>query len=836
MARSTVEVQFGGASPEARQESREARDLQTLTYTLLGEAAGEGVEGMVGVANVIRNRANSGIYSSDPVEVTMQRWQFSTNNDLNGITVGGNQLGRNGVRARYPVGSALYQQAQAVARQYIVAQDSVDLTGGSLFYHRYDLDWRYANDVVGPYGTHQIGDHVFYPAHPVPQVDVGETELLQGYRMQPPVPLPRSARPRAPATSDGIDQLRTEMAIERVVQARAQFIAAVPAAARGALGVDAITPVLDGENVRPQMDARYDPARGAFITADQFGSEWNGAMGPPTQALGMGAVLGRAFPLTTPNPVAAVPPGGARPEGPAAGMPGARPFPLPPIQRQENPGPPVDNTPVRELTDTEKFAIRELGAKTIAGGIVREKVGEALSDGLGNAASGVEQTISGAGRLLGGDFPEYSDTVPLGNYVRPEGPAAGMPAQSSIRLPSQDAEVDETDLITRKVRTIRIDPYTSQPILEEEPAGPSVVQRIRGPVQLTALQRVEQAQAVKAGSAAANAATSRQPMPLPRDARPAREPLLAEKLNVQPLKPSAPVIAPSSTSTTVRSPSSMPISPNMPVVKPTTIRPLTSITSGAKGVSGIGTAPKLASPAPAQTFKTVTKVVTVRQDGSASTFKPGAAEMPKGARPASVPLPTQATVAKPIGKATQTTDPAMRNAITGLKTSAPGAGLSASQKNAMNSLAGTNMSNAIPPVPAAPLARPKATAPAPARTAPTTRTITVQRVVPVAPPPPPQIRGSATGRAYNVGGLYASGAYVYQAQQGGGFKKVAGIGQSSASTYAALNSGPGSVAAMERQHSGNQGSGGGPAVGGDYGGGTSGSGNPFTDSNIKYGR
>ena len=49
-----------------------ALELETLTYTILGEARGEGVDGMSMVANVIRNRAESGLFPSSPYDVAMQ--------------------------------------------------------------------------------------------------------------------------------------------------------------------------------------------------------------------------------------------------------------------------------------------------------------------------------------------------------------------------------------------------------------------------------------------------------------------------------------------------------------------------------------------------------------------------------------------------------------------------------------------------------------------------------------------------------------------------------------------------------------------------------------------
>lgn len=81
---------------------------------------------------------------------------------------------------------------------------------------------------------------------------------------------------------------------------------------------------------------------------------------------------------------------------------------------------------------------------------------------------------------------------------------------------------------------------------------------------------------------------------------------------------------------------------------------------------------------------------------------------------------------------------------------------------------------------------------------------------------PPMIRGSSTGTYYPIGQVGTAGAYKYVATPNG-FVNVGASGPgSSADRYAALTGGPGSVAEMERRHSGNQSSGGGPASGGEY--------------------
>jgi N-acetylmuramoyl-L-alanine amidase len=141
-----------------------ALEIETLTYTILGEARGEGVDGMSMVANVIRNRAESGLYSSNPYDVALEPSQFSTHN-----AKGGNQTS---TRAEVPKGSALYSQAETIVRDVIYGDNPGDPTGGSLYYHTKDVSPTWAPKVKTSYGTITQGAHIYYPRHPVPPKDI----------------------------------------------------------------------------------------------------------------------------------------------------------------------------------------------------------------------------------------------------------------------------------------------------------------------------------------------------------------------------------------------------------------------------------------------------------------------------------------------------------------------------------------------------------------------------------------------------------------------------------------------------------------------------------------
>jgi len=133
-----------------------------VIYTILGEAVGEGMEGMTAVANVIKNRALSGDYPTDPKDVVTQKRQFSP---WNPATQGGNI---DSIMAAYPPNSKEYKQALQIA-ELVFSGQLPDNTGKSVFFHRSDLTPYWADEVQNEhYGTVQIGNHTFYP-----QSDVG---------------------------------------------------------------------------------------------------------------------------------------------------------------------------------------------------------------------------------------------------------------------------------------------------------------------------------------------------------------------------------------------------------------------------------------------------------------------------------------------------------------------------------------------------------------------------------------------------------------------------------------------------------------------------------------
>lgn len=140
-------------------EGMSEADMRLLAYTLLGEAEGEGPAGMLAVANVIRNRAESPLFPNSPVAVVLDPGQFVTNDPKKG-----NQTA---VRRRNPVGSDLFNTALRIVDSVFVKGNAPDATGKALFYHTLDVNPNWSNGVKTQYGTHDIGAHRFYPREPI---------------------------------------------------------------------------------------------------------------------------------------------------------------------------------------------------------------------------------------------------------------------------------------------------------------------------------------------------------------------------------------------------------------------------------------------------------------------------------------------------------------------------------------------------------------------------------------------------------------------------------------------------------------------------------------------
>lgn len=136
------------------------RDI--LIRTVLGEARGEGSDGMAAVANVILNRANSGRYPSDPAAVALQPSQFSVWNS-----------GAGGGKTYFDPNSALYQRAANIVDQ-VAGGQIPDRTNGALFYHNTSVSPNWAGS-ENKYGTTRLGNHIFYNGKPTPPGEIPNT-------------------------------------------------------------------------------------------------------------------------------------------------------------------------------------------------------------------------------------------------------------------------------------------------------------------------------------------------------------------------------------------------------------------------------------------------------------------------------------------------------------------------------------------------------------------------------------------------------------------------------------------------------------------------------------
>lgn len=190
-----------------------AAEIEALTYTLLGEARGEGALGMAAVAHVIRNRAESGIYPADPVAVALQPGQFTTNNP-----VGGNQAA---TRREVPVGSRLYNIAAGLVASIITPATRAmpDITGGAVNYHTVSTSPRWASGATTRWGTVEIGEHLFYARQPVPPINIPEVASaldVAAADVVAPQPMPRLNR--TPSTTAIRTELRAETRLQQAQQ------------------------------------------------------------------------------------------------------------------------------------------------------------------------------------------------------------------------------------------------------------------------------------------------------------------------------------------------------------------------------------------------------------------------------------------------------------------------------------------------------------------------------------------------------------------------------------------------------------------------------------------
>lgn len=537
-------------------------------------------------------------------------------------------------------------------------------------------------------------------------------------------------------------------------------------------GLPAALQLPDVNMVRPEGPVGGMPAAQGGTTITGRPDAPIGSM--PAAQHGGTMVTGRPDAPIGSMPAAPLPPMvTGRPDAPIGTLPLAPPVPT------TNPGPPISDAPVRPLTTAEQMAIREIGNHTIVGGIARTEVGRIAGEALGGAADQVVGGIHTVGRLFAGDYPEYLDTVPTQNFVRP----AVIAPNTSNRPLTAGERIDNAVAVHRGYEAARAVSEYSRPVAvvggparQQAPAGGASTPTgsVITVAQRTAISEVR--------STAYGPATA-----------PTGAPLTVAQRNAiastgqSSIQPSQTTIVRSNGSTSTSSQAGS-------AVLPPTYRPPASVMP--------------ATPPPATRTITVTEtrvVNMVRPAGPiasniASNIRAGGAAA-GGAAPA-------------LSAPTQTIDPTMRNAM-------------------------SDLTNAVQaPIVHAPPPKP--------RMITVQKTITVKRriVVPAASPGVQRVRvadprspsgastvqtfqGSSTGKSYNVGQTYAgTNGYLYQAQADGSFKRV---GRDPSYNPTPNNYGAGGFTSSgqsktlpsgESWAAGNPTSatGGGPAVGGSYGG------------------
>lgn len=186
------------------------KQLDILAYTLLGEAAGEGREGMEAVMWTIKNRAESGRYPSNPAAVATQAnskgvHQYSVWNTKSN---GGNSPDK-----RFSQNDPEFKEAIAIV-QRVMAGEVKDPTGGATHFYAEGSAKPAWFDAEGPAGEIAIGKHRFAARNSASQVDAATSaadaaSLLGEGRIKP---RPQNPIPYAPEPTQTPDsELKTRV-------------------------------------------------------------------------------------------------------------------------------------------------------------------------------------------------------------------------------------------------------------------------------------------------------------------------------------------------------------------------------------------------------------------------------------------------------------------------------------------------------------------------------------------------------------------------------------------------------------------------------------------------
>lgn len=154
------------------QLSEYQRDI--LIRTALGEARGQGLEGMADVIQTIFNRTKDRRFPSDPAKAALQDKQYSAWNEGEG---GNNPW-------QFKKSDPIYKKAEQALDAVLGGRP--DYTGGALFYHTPKVDPYWAES-VNKHGTIERHGHIYYPSHPVPPEGIPNV-VVSALDVTPPAP------------------------------------------------------------------------------------------------------------------------------------------------------------------------------------------------------------------------------------------------------------------------------------------------------------------------------------------------------------------------------------------------------------------------------------------------------------------------------------------------------------------------------------------------------------------------------------------------------------------------------------------------------------------------
>jgi len=289
--------------------------LDILAWTMLGEAGGEGTQGMADVAHVALNRLNAGKYGGSLEAVLLAPKQFSTWNS---------GAGGNNPKGRFPKDSAEFQNARRVAEQ-VIAGTIPGPPGKPLDYVANGTKpyWGSSKDANG---TYQRGGHTFYPSTPVPPGEIPQVATrTDTVPRQAPAPVTPSIDMRLMRGTMGNAAPNPAFGGDPLTPSNGPVVARIPTRAPSAFNGDPLTPSA-GPVIASIPTAAKPPAlpRGPMSYA---GQDQSSSPVSPWQTIA-------TIPTTKPAPIAQLPPLPGSPIGAAPATRTVQSVPMPPLPQQ----------------------------------------------------------------------------------------------------------------------------------------------------------------------------------------------------------------------------------------------------------------------------------------------------------------------------------------------------------------------------------------------------------------------------------------------------------------------------------------------------------------------